>query len=106
MNQMQDVLKWFNNMDSPVPSWYLKNFHFQYIDGLPCRTSEPFDFSFLNEYGRVFKVFDNQDSGCICYGVSDGEHKYFIKFAGVKTMRHHQHYIPDAVDRLKASVPK
>ncbi|MCL2775415.1 MAG: hypothetical protein FWD71_19030 [Oscillospiraceae bacterium] len=79
----------------------------QYIDGLPCRTSEPFDFSFLKEYGRVFKVFDNQDSGCICYGVSDGEHRYFIKFAGVKTMRHHQHsHIPDAVDRIKAAVPK
>jgi len=79
----------------------------QYIDGLPCRTSEPFDFSFLNEYGKVFKIFDNQDSGCICFGVSDGMNRYFIKFAGVKTMRHHQHsHVPDAIDRLKAAVPK
>ena len=79
----------------------------QYIDGLSCRTSELFDFSFLIEYGKVFKVFDNQDSGCICFGVSDGKNKYFIKFAGVKTMRHHQHsHIPDAIDRLKAAVPK
>ena len=79
----------------------------QYIDGIPCRTQESFDFSFLKEYGKVFKIFDNQDSGCICFGVSDGKNKYFIKFAGVKTMRHHQHsHIPDAIDRLKAAVPK
>ena len=79
----------------------------QYIDGLPCRTSEPFDFSFLKEYGVVFKVFDEQGSGCICFGVSDGINKCFIKFAGVKTMKHHQHnHVPDAIDRLKAAVPK
>jgi len=94
-------------MNNPMPTWYLKNFHVQRIDGIPCRTSELFDFSFLKEYGKVFKVFDNQDSGCICFGVSDGKNKYFIKFAGVKTMRHHQHsHIPDAIDRLKAAVPK
>ena len=37
----------------------------QYIDGIQCRTQEPFDFSFLKEYGKVFKVFDEQGSGCI-----------------------------------------
>lgn len=79
----------------------------QYINGLPCRTQETFDFSFLKEHGKVFKVFDEQNSGCICFGVSNGENKYFIKFAGVKTMKHHQHsYVPDAVARLKAAVPK
>ena len=107
LNQIQDILKWFDNMKNPVPTWYLKDFHVQFIDGILCRTSEHFDFLFLKEYGKVFKIFDNQDSGCICFGVSDGKKKYFIKFAGVKTMRHHQHsHIPDAIDRLKTAVPK
>ena len=79
----------------------------QYIDGIPCRTSEPFDFSFLKEYGKVFKIFDEQGSGCICFGISDGRSKYFIKFAGVKTMKHHQNsHVPDAIDRLKAAAAK
>jgi len=107
LKQTQDILKWFEDIQNPVPKWYLKDFHVQWIDGIPYRTSEPFDFSFLQGYGKVFKVFDNQDSGCICFGVSDGKNKYFIKFAGVKTMRHHQRsHIPDAIDRLKAAVPK
>jgi len=79
----------------------------QYIDGIPCRTKEPFDFSFLKEYGEVFKVFDEQDSGCVCFGVSNGTDRYFIKFAGVMTMKHHRDsHVGDAVARLKAAVPK
>ena len=42
----------------------------------------PFDSSFLKIYGKVFKVFDDQDSGNIHFGVADGESKYFVKFAG------------------------
>ena len=58
------------------------------IDGLSFRLTAPFDFSFVSEYGKVFKVFDDQDSGNICFGVeaSSGE-RYFIKFAGAPTVR-------------------
>jgi len=79
--------------------------HIQTIDGIPCRLKEPFDFSFLKEYGRVFKIFDKQGSGAICFGVTDGKKKYFIKFAGAKTVNY---YLPisDAIDRLKAALPK
>ena len=45
----------------------------------------PYDFSFLCNYGRVFKVFDAQDSGNICFGIADGDKRYFVKFAGAPT---------------------
>ena len=40
----------------------------QQIDGISFKMKENFDFSFLQEYGKVFKVFDDQDSGNICFG--------------------------------------
>lgn len=82
MQQAQDVLAWFDNMQSPVPTWYLKDFYIQWVDGIPYRLEAPYDFSFLAKYGTVFKVFDEQGSGNISFGVRNGEKKYFIKFAG------------------------
>lgn len=87
MQQSQDVLRWFDNMQNPVPTWYLKDFYTQWIDGVPYKLKAPFDFSFLNKYGKVFKVFDDQDSGNICFGMADGNNKYFVKFAGAPTER-------------------
>ena len=63
MKQAQDVLEWFNNMQNPVPTWYLKDFYVQWVDGIPYKLKAPFDFSFIGKYGKVFKVFDNQGSG-------------------------------------------
>jgi serine/threonine-protein kinase len=31
MNQAKDVLTWFDNMNNPVPTWYLKDFYIQYM---------------------------------------------------------------------------
>lgn len=59
----------------------------QHANGTPYRLNSPFDFSFLGRYGQVFKVFDNQDSGNICFGIADGQNKYFVKFAGAPTIR-------------------
>ncbi|MDD4797400.1 MAG: serine/threonine protein kinase [Eubacteriales bacterium] len=78
----------------------------QTIDGVPCRLKEPFDFCFLSEYGKVFRVFDSQSSGCICFGVSNDKNRYFIKFAGAETINNHGLPVSDAVARLKAAVPK
>jgi len=72
----------FNSTD-PVP----KGFCVQRIDGVAYKLKTPFDFSFLKKYGKVFKVFDDQDSGNICFGVANGEKKYFVKFAGAPTAR-------------------
>ena len=56
------------------------------IDDVPFQLKAPFDFSFLKKYGRVFKVLANQDSGNICFGVDNGNEKYFLKFAGAETV--------------------
>ena len=83
MKQSQDVLEWFDNMRNPVPTWYLKDFHIQWIDGVPYKLLEPYDFSFISKYGKVFKVFDEQGIN-VCFGVQNGDKKHFIKFAGAK----------------------
>ena len=104
MKQSQDVLRWFDNMKNPVPTWYLKNFYIRYIDGVPYKLKSPFDFSFISKYGKVFKVFDAQDSGNICFGVQNGGERYFIKFAGAPTKRYNS-APEDAIERLKISLP-
>lgn len=76
----------------------------QSLDDIEFRMGEPFDFGFLSKYGRVFRVFDDQDSGNICFGTERDEERYFVKFAGARTAR-----CPgepaEAVERLKASMP-
>lgn len=103
MKQSQDVLSWFDNMQNPVPTWYLKDFYVQYIDNVPYKLKEPFDMSFISKYGTVFKVFDDQDSGNICFGVKNGDKRYFIKFAGAPTERYNG-TTEDAIARLKTTV--
>lgn len=76
----------------------------QNIDGLFFRMKVPTDMSFLRRFGRVFKVFDDQDSGNICFGVTDGTHRYFVKLAGLQTAEYAGSTY-DAADRLKAAVP-
>lgn len=76
----------------------------QKIDAIEFKMKAEFDFSFLSEYGKVFKVFDDQDSGNICFGTEKDEQKYFIKFAGAKTAEYDGEP-SDAVSRLKATVP-
>jgi aminoglycoside phosphotransferase (APT) family kinase protein len=88
INQAKEVMRWFNGMNNPVPSWYLEDFYIQYINQIPYKLKSPFDFSFIEQYGEVFKVYDDQDSGNICFGVKDGDERYFIKFAGAPTARY------------------
>ncbi|MDR3120664.1 MAG: serine/threonine protein kinase [Clostridiales bacterium] len=79
--------------------------YIQHIDGVPFKLKSPFDFSFLSKYGRVFKVFDDQDSGNICFGVqSGGGKRYFVKFAGAPAEQYTGD-IEGAVGRLAAAVP-
>lgn len=85
--QNEEVLDWYSNMRTYIPSWYLKDFYIQWIDGIPFKLKAPFDFSFLSKYGKVFKVYDDQDSGNICFGITAGDKRYFVKFAGAPTER-------------------
>lgn len=61
--------------------------HTQSLDSISFELKSPFDFSFLSRYGRAFSVFDNQDSGNICFGMDDGRERRFVKFAGAPTKR-------------------
>ena len=82
----------------------LKNdFYIQQTDGIPYKLKEPFNFSFLSKYGRVFKVFDDQDSGNICFGMVDGEEKRFVKFAGAPTVRSNVTQ-SEAIKRMKSTI--
>ena len=79
------------------------NFYTQWIDGVQFKLKSPYDFSFLAKYGKVFRIFDDQDSGNICFGAADGVNKYFVKFAGAPTARGS---VPqaEAVERMRGAV--
>lgn len=89
---------------SPLMKWYLPDFYIQYTDGVPYKLKTPFDFSFLSKYGKVFKVFDDQDSGNICFGLANGDNRYFIKLAGAPTERSCV-TVDEAISNLKRTVP-
>jgi Predicted aminoglycoside phosphotransferase len=101
--QAGDVLSWFDNMDNPIPTWYREDFYIQDIDNVPYKLKAPFDMSFIRQYGKVFKIYDGQDSGNICFGVQDGEDRYFIKFAGAPTEQYHGNS-EDAITKLRSTI--
>jgi len=79
----------------------------QCIDGLEVKLKTAYDLSFVNKFGRVFKVFDMQTSGNLCFGVEKEGKRYFLKFAGADTVKHSDKLtIEDAVMRLKYTVQK
>jgi len=91
-------------MHRVIPSWYFKGYYLQTLDGIPYKLKAAFDFSFLSRYGRVFKIFDDQDSGNICFGTERDGKLYFVKFAGAPTEAY-TGTPQEAVDRLKATLP-
>jgi serine/threonine protein kinase len=72
----------------------------QIVDNISFHMKESHDFSFLSKYGKVFCVFDQNDSGNISFGVSDEKIKYFIKVAGAKTANYDRDTM-EAVEVLK-----
>lgn len=73
------------------------------IDGFTFELKEDFDFEFLLEYGKVFAVFDKQDSGYLCFGVLNDNKKLFVKVAGAATLN--SNITSDAaITRLKSTV--
>lgn len=104
LKQAREVLEWYDNMCNVIPTWYLKGYYLQYIDGVPYKLKSPFDFGFLGKYGKVFQVYDDQDSGNICFGTEKDGQRYFIKFAGAPAEQYNG-TPADAVARLKATLP-
>ena len=78
--------------------------YLQYIDSVPFKLKSAFDFSFMKEYGTVFKIYDDQDSGNICFGTEKDGQRYFVKFAGAPTERYSGDPA-DAIARLKSTLP-
>jgi serine/threonine-protein kinase len=56
------------------------------IDNVMFQLQEEHDFGWLQKLGRVFEVFDQQDSGNISFGVEKNNERLFIKYAGAKTL--------------------
>jgi aminoglycoside phosphotransferase (APT) family kinase protein len=104
LNQAKEVLQWYDNMQNPVPSWYFKGYFLQYIDDVPYKLKSSFDFNFISKYGKVFKVFDDQDSGNICFGTEKDGERCFVKFAGAPTERY-DGKPEDAIARLRETLP-
>lgn len=76
----------------------------QQIDGIHYKLREEVDFTFLNIFGEVFCVFDQNDSGNISFGVENKRgKKYFIKVAGARTVES-VHTPNEAVNSLKQTV--
>ena len=78
----------------------------QYLDGIPVKLKESFNLDFINRYGKVFKVFDCQSSGNLCFGVEKAGKRYFLKFAGARTINDALQNTEDAIARLNFTVPK
>ncbi|WP_238378856.1 protein kinase domain-containing protein [Halalkalibacillus sediminis] len=67
------------------------------------KLKEPHDFSWLKDLGEVVNVFDQQDSGNICFVVESQFRRLFIKYAGARTVQYGG--VPeDAIQRLKEAV--
>ena len=73
------------------------------IDGVSFELNEKHNFDWIHSLGKVFCVFDQQDSGNIGFGVDKDGEKKFIKYAGARTVRYSGEP-EDAVERLKQSV--
>lgn len=74
------------------------------LDNVEFSLKEENDFSWLKSFGKVFAVFAQNDSGNISFGVDNGEEKYFIKVAGLKTMESVRTQ-QEAIAALKAAMP-
>ncbi|MUK87790.1 protein kinase [Ornithinibacillus sp. L9] len=73
------------------------------IDNIPYRLKEEHDFQWLRALGKVFCVFDEQDSGNICFGVEKDGVKKFVKYAGARTIAFSGQSI-DAIETLINSI--
>jgi serine/threonine protein kinase len=73
-------------------------------DRVTFQLQQEHDFSWLQSLGEVFCVFDQQDSGNLCFGVSQGAKKRFVKYAGCRPLYYSGHP-QDAVARLSQAIP-
>ncbi|MFF2089878.1 serine/threonine protein kinase [Paenibacillus sp. NPDC058174] len=74
------------------------------FDGVTFQLQEHHDFDWLRSLGKVFCVFDQQDSGNICFGIEKEGKKKFVKYAGARPLEFTGDP-QDAVSRLSDAIP-
>lgn len=74
------------------------------LDSVTFQLQEPHNFDWLKALGNVFCVFDQQDSGNICFGVEKDNKKQFVKYAGAKPLDFSGNP-QDATLRLSQAIP-
>ncbi|ABS22163.1 serine/threonine protein kinase [Bacillus cytotoxicus] len=74
-----------------------------HLDHVTFQLKEHQDFEWLTKLGKVFAVFDKQDSGNLSFGIEQDGLKSFVKFAGAKPMNYEGNP-NDAVLCLKQAV--
>ncbi|MBA2938603.1 serine/threonine protein kinase [Paenibacillus sp. CGMCC 1.16610] len=74
------------------------------IDDVIFKLQEEHDFGWLASLGRVFQVFDQQDSGNISFGVEKNGERLFVKYAGAKAITFSGDP-QDAIHQLKSAIP-
>ncbi|MBP2133496.1 serine/threonine-protein kinase [Methanomicrobium sp. W14] len=74
------------------------------LDNVEFQLKESHDFSWISSLGKVFCVFSQNDSGNISFGVEDGNEKYFVKVAGLKTVESVR-TPEEAIASLKEAMP-
>ncbi|MGE8205423.1 serine/threonine protein kinase [Heyndrickxia sp. NPDC080065] len=74
------------------------------LDDVTFQLQEQLDFEWLKSLGHVFCVFDEQDSGNICFGVEKDGRKKFVKYAGSRPLDFSGNP-QDAVTRLQNAIP-
>jgi len=75
------------------------------VDNISFKLKKLHNFDWLCSLGKVFCVFDQQDSGNISFGLEKNGQRKFLKFAGAKTTN----YLGDpqcAVSSLKQSIER
>ena len=74
------------------------------IDGIPFEAWEEPDLRWIKTYGTVFRIWDRQQTGNLCFGVSGSYGKLFIKYAGARPVNY-QGEPADAIYTLQEAVP-
>lgn len=73
------------------------------LDEVSFQLKEEHDFDWLARLGKVFAVFDQQDSGNLSFGVEQDGRRYFVKYAGAQTVQI-QHTPQAAIQLLQDAV--
>ncbi len=57
------------------------------VQGLPVQLRAFHDLGFVESYGRVLRVFDQLNSGLLCFQMEHNHQLHFLKYAGAPTLK-------------------